>query len=1216
MTADTLEPQSTSDSLDSMSGTAASEVQTRPGLAELALEEVREDQAELTDSTTIATNPIEAEGEKRGGSFDEAASRRTSLNSAHGETTSGTRQVEPKRVTGVRLVLLMAAMLLVEFLVGLEQTIVVSATASISNDFQALQDIGWYGSAYLLTCCSFQPLYGRAFQFFPQRWAFATAFTTFEVGTLICALARNSTTFIAGRAMQGLGYAGLFIGILAIAANTLPLRLQAIFTSLMNLCYGTGTIVGPLVGGALTSTIGWRWCFWICLIPTPFVLAAIAFFCDPPPIPQKYTVKERLGRMDWGGAALLLSSTTCLLLALQRGGITEPWSSSTIIGLLVGFGTIFIAFLCWEAWLGDRSAISIRLLKTKNLGCLALGPQFACGVTFYSLIYYIPIYFQTVQGSSPLRSGIQMLPLILLNMFSGIVAGWICSKWGTWHYPMAYGLALTSIGAGLFSTMTDSTGTGKWVGYQLIAGSGSGALYMLSFIASQVLADPEDRPKSSALVCWTQIWSATVSVSASEAIYQNSFKHGVEQVPGVDAQEIIASGVSEFRRVVSAEYLPAVVRVAEDSLFKVFLVSAVLGAYGFCMLFLIQWKRIAKEPKSESSEKAAKRVGLRTLDLNDAHSGDVQVKSLLVDNVDSGGDDSSEIQLYNQRGELVPFCVDDEVKHANVDEVKHEACLVGLSSDEVEKHVDDSLDDSTRKPELDIEDAMADDELGAQGFSIGINDQHKPRLEDKSDCIEPPSTFGGSTKGFATLCTVRYCDVPARWNMIWSGYDGDVTRSEIESALGMLQNVEPLWENGNGNVLGDGYLGQAAYSASLLFEITGDIRALDVAVRIADNILALQNQNTPNPIVIWTGDVDPVWPTAPLPPNNKSELVYAGCEQGEIVAHMVNAALLILKSPCLWDMVPPVYHGPTVFNETATYYDRALAYVAAGDDTYENYFFRFFDSAGSIIQPADGRWWAVGDSRDPGTLMPWNRRMQMVHGLLKLAAVHETPAVYAPNITNYYDALVQRNVMDFLGALNQTRSRQDGKDIFKWDYSAGEEQTEESKGIHAFYDIYGSWLAWQRSSATYYLSNNFGETMAYTFQNQIYLGNGSFAGLVTGASTKKAYTVDSLWAAWSFYGFFLPEWYETVARSSVEHGFQGRTWLAIPLLWTKHALHVNDLTFWTGLYSSGYGITVETDGTGSAASAIQWGAASRSVPSLNCVVAAVVGIVTSLHLFA
>lgn len=73
------------------------------------------------------------------------------------------------------------------------------------------------------------------------------------------------------------------------------------------------------------------------------------------------------------------------------------------------------------------------------------------------------------------------------------------------------------------------------------------------------VAKPEDRPKASALVCFFQIWSATVSVSASEAIYQNSFLNGVKKIAGVNAMEIVESGVSEFRNVVEAEYLPAVV---------------------------------------------------------------------------------------------------------------------------------------------------------------------------------------------------------------------------------------------------------------------------------------------------------------------------------------------------------------------------------------------------------------------------------------------------------------------------------------------------------------------------------------------------------------------------------------------------------------------------------------------------------------------------------
>ncbi|GAA5968816.1 hypothetical protein JCM11641_000742 [Rhodosporidiobolus odoratus] len=463
-------------------------------------------------------------------------------------------------------------------------------------------------------------------------------------------------------------------------------------------------------------------------------------------------------------------------------------------------------------------------------------------------------------------------------------------------------------------------------------------------------------------------------------------------------------------------------------------------------------------------------------------------------------------------------------------------------------------------------------------------------------CTPASPTFAGTDAGFASLCKVRYCDVKARRNMVLDLNSTEVTRTEIESAIGMLAQLEPLWENGQGNVLADGYLGQGLYNAGLLFEITGDVRALDVVVRIADNILALQNQNTADPVTIWTGDVDPVWPTAELYPSDGG-LVYAGSENGLIVGNMVSAAVMILKSPCLWNLVPPEFDGPTVFNNSVTYYDRAKAYIAAGDDTYENYFFRFLDPNLSIIQPADERWWATGDSRAPGTPMPWNRRMMMVHGYLRLAAAHETAAAFSPNKTAYYDSIVQQNVADFLGDLNETKAIRNGVTTFNWDYSYGEDHTEESQGVHAYFDIWGSWISWQRNSATFGLSNFIGQTFANTFENTIAFGNGTFSGLVTGSSTSKAYTINTLWGGWTFYSLWEPGWFTTVAQANIDTGFGGRTWLAIPLLWTKHALAIDDLTFWAGKFSSGFG---EVVGTAPTAPASTSGASSiLSSPALG-----------------
>ncbi|GAA5968818.1 hypothetical protein JCM11641_000743 [Rhodosporidiobolus odoratus] len=504
--------------------------------------------------------------------------------------------------TGMRLYLLMLALLLVEVLVGLDNTIVATSTATIANHFSALTDVGWYGSAYLLCCVAFQPFCGRAFQFFPQKWVFLLSLAIFLFGSIIAGAAVSSPMLIAGRALQGLGYAGLFIGILAITANTLPIRMQAVVTSLMNVAYGSGTVLGPLIGGAFTSKVSWRWCFWINLCVGAPVVAIIVFFCNPPRIPQTLSVRQRLIRMDPMGAFLLLGSLICLLIALQEGGITSPWSSSKIIGLLVGFAVILIAFFALQFWLGEKSSISMRLLRDRSMAC-ATFVNFTCGASYYALLYYVPIFFQTIQGASPVRAGIQLLPIIFLNMTAGIIAGWTVKRFGVFHPAMWFGTALTAIGAGLHASMNANTTEGQWIGYGMVVGAGMGALYMMTFLASQILLPEDDRSKGASLVCFSQIFGGTVWVSASSALYANKFKQGVAGVDGVDVQNVLESGVDRFREVVAPEHLDAVVAVAVNALYNVFLAVAIIAAAGFIGVCGIRWVSLNKSSGTEEGEK-------------------------------------------------------------------------------------------------------------------------------------------------------------------------------------------------------------------------------------------------------------------------------------------------------------------------------------------------------------------------------------------------------------------------------------------------------------------------------------------------------------------------------------------------------------------------------------------------------------------------------------
>ena len=144
-----------------------------------------------------------------------------------------------------------------------DNTIIATAIPRISDEFSSVEDIGWYGSAYLLTTCAFQLLWGKFYTFFSIKWTFLVTIGIFELGSLVCGVAPNSTALIVGRAIAGLGSAGIFSGALIIIAYSVPLEKRPIYTGLIGGMYGIASVAGPLMGGAFTDRLTWRWCFYI-----------------------------------------------------------------------------------------------------------------------------------------------------------------------------------------------------------------------------------------------------------------------------------------------------------------------------------------------------------------------------------------------------------------------------------------------------------------------------------------------------------------------------------------------------------------------------------------------------------------------------------------------------------------------------------------------------------------------------------------------------------------------------------------------------------------------------------------------------------------------------------------------------------------------------------------------------------------------------------------
>ena len=167
---------------------------------------------------------------------------------------------EDHYLSGLRLHLVIFSISVTILLVALDNAILATAIPTITSRFNSLDDVGWYGSAFLITICACQPIGGKLLAYFSLKWTFVSFLGVFELGSLVCATAPSSVALIVGRAVAGVGACGLFSGSMVIIAWTVRPQLRPVYMALIMAMFSIANIVGPVLGGALTQHASWRWC--------------------------------------------------------------------------------------------------------------------------------------------------------------------------------------------------------------------------------------------------------------------------------------------------------------------------------------------------------------------------------------------------------------------------------------------------------------------------------------------------------------------------------------------------------------------------------------------------------------------------------------------------------------------------------------------------------------------------------------------------------------------------------------------------------------------------------------------------------------------------------------------------------------------------------------------------------------------------------------------
>lgn len=412
---------------------------------------------------------------------------RTNTNDSEIEDAGDGTTAEDQVLTGAPLILCALALLMAMFLVALDQTIIATLLETVGAQFDGFGKISWVSSGYLLPTAVLSMNWGKISQVFGRKYTMLVAIVLFEGGSLVCALANSMNMLIGGRVLAGVGGGGIQVLVFVILTEITTLQQRGMFQGLVGAAFGIASVVGPLVGGAFTEHVTWRWCFYINLPIGGVAFAGILFLFHPPR--PRGSLKEKLAQIDYLGTFFLCSGLVLVLLAMTFGSTQEPWNSALVISFFVVGGALLVCFCIWNFLFSKHPLIPWFIVKVwrVDLVCFAsfsMFGAFMCGVL------YLSTFFQVVLNADPLHSGIDLLSFIIPVVICSVVGGIFISKTGITKPICVLAGVVGVTGFGILTLLDQYSDSAKRIGFLILPGIGVG-LSMQSMVLNMQTAAPK-----------------------------------------------------------------------------------------------------------------------------------------------------------------------------------------------------------------------------------------------------------------------------------------------------------------------------------------------------------------------------------------------------------------------------------------------------------------------------------------------------------------------------------------------------------------------------------------------------------------------------------------------------------------------------------------------------------------------------------------------------
>ena len=364
--------------------------------------------------------------------------------------------------------------------------------------------------------------------------------------------------------------------------------------------------MGPLIGGVFTDLATWRWCFYVNLPCGAVTVAAMIWLFKPQQEPLKQPLIKKILELDIIGNIILLIGSVMFFLALQYSSQNFAWSSPRIVGLLVASGITLIIFIFWQKYRGDKALIPPSIINQRSVAASCCAAFFVYSAALIH-IYYLPIWFQAIRGESAISSGISMIGYMLSNALFSLLAGFVVSMVGYYTPPAIIGAAIGTVGCGLLTRLKVDTPAHLWIPYEFVAGAGLGIAIQQGFIAVQTVLRIDQLPIGTSAITAFQSAGGAVFISVGNSILQNELRSAsnANLLPGVNIDEVIQKGATQFRSIVPAEALPQLIVVYNEALQKVFTAAIPVAGLACIAACFLEWKSVRGDSKSVGSSQEA-----------------------------------------------------------------------------------------------------------------------------------------------------------------------------------------------------------------------------------------------------------------------------------------------------------------------------------------------------------------------------------------------------------------------------------------------------------------------------------------------------------------------------------------------------------------------------------------------------------------------------------